>query len=142
MDNERALTVMVVDQHKEVCAVLARSLERLPGIDVLGHATNLMLAAEVAHRLSPDVIVADFVWGEATRADILRWFGRMSPYSRLVVYSSYFRDGERESFEAAGATRCLLKGMNVKDLGAELRKVHQVPRDVDERRGNHNKQGK
>lgn len=125
MDGKRPITVMVVDQHEKVCASLARSLERLPGMTVLAHTTNLTLAAELAHRSSPDVIIADFTWGEVARPDVLRWFARMSPQSRLVVHSSYYTDGERESFLSAGASRCLLKGMSVRDLGIELRKVVQ-----------------
>lgn len=130
MDRERSFTVMVVDQHEEVCESLARSLERLPGVKVLAHTANLIRAAELAHESSPDVIIADFTWGVATRPDVLRWFARMSPESRVVVYSSYYTDGEREAFQAAGASRCLLKGMSIKELGAELRKVQRVSREA------------
>ena len=123
MDEHSEITVMVVDQHEEVCDRLAHALEGLPGIRVLAHTTNLMLGAELAHQFAPDVIIADFRWGEATRADVLEWLGRMSPNSHLVVYSSYFTDGEREAFHAAGAERCLLKGMSVKELADDLRRV-------------------
>lgn len=117
------ITLIVVDQHEDVCHRLARSLEALPGVRVLAHTTNVMLAAELAHQYSPDVIVADFNWGAATRPDALRLIGEMSPDSRLVMYSSYYTDGEREAFAEAGADICLLKGMSVKELGAQLRKA-------------------
>lgn len=121
MDSE--LTLIVVDQNEEVCRPLAISLERLSGIRVLAHTTNVMLAAELAHQYSPDVIVADFKWGEAKREDMLRWLVDMCPESSVIVYSSYFRDGERKAFEAAGAVLCLLKGLNVEELGSQIRKV-------------------
>lgn len=119
MDSE--LTLIVVDQNEEVCHRLANSLERLPGIQVLAHTTNVMLAAQLAHQLSPDVIVADFKWGEAKRVDMLRWLVRMCPESSVIVYSSYYRDGEREAFAAAGACLCLLKGLTVEELGSQIR---------------------
>jgi DNA-binding NarL/FixJ family response regulator len=114
---------MVVDQHEDVCERLAQSLDRIPGIKVLAQTMNLMSAGELAHQSAPDVIVADFKWGGTPRSEILRWLGRMSPQSTLVVYSSYYRDGEREAFAGAGASACLLKGISAKELAAQLRKA-------------------
>jgi DNA-binding NarL/FixJ family response regulator len=135
MKADKPLTMMVADQHEEVCDPLARALGALPGIDVLAHTTNLMLAAELAHQEKPDVILADFKWGQADRAEILRWLGRMSPESVLIVYSSYFVNGERESFEEAGAARCLLKGLPVKELQAEIRRTLATVRGERPRQG-------
>lgn len=123
MEKDRPFTVIVVDQHEEVCESLAYSLERLSGVKVLAHTTNPVGAAKLAHESSPDVIIADFTWGGAARPDILRWFSRMSPRSHLVVYSSYYTDGEREAFESAGAALCLLKGLSIRELAAEARKL-------------------
>jgi DNA-binding NarL/FixJ family response regulator len=128
MDKQPAFSVMVVDQHEEVCESLARRLERLPGLKVVAHTDNLIRAAELAHESSPDVIVVDFAWGAASRPDILRWFTHLSPHSRFVVYSSYYTDDEREAFQSAGASRCLLKGMSIRAFGEELRKVLARPR--------------
>ncbi len=123
MDSEQPVTIMVVDQHEEVCESLARSLDRLPGLKVVAHTTNLLRAAELARESPPDLIIADFTWGVAARPDILRWFASVSPGTRFVMYSSYYINGEREAFQAAGASCCLLKGMSIQDLGAELSKT-------------------
>jgi DNA-binding NarL/FixJ family response regulator len=123
MDSARSLTVMVVDQHEEVCESLARRLDRLPGLNVVAHTTNLIRAAELARESSPDLIIADFTWGVAARPDILHWFASVSPDTRFVMHSSYYIDDEREAFQSAGASRCLLKGMSIQDLGAELSKA-------------------
>jgi DNA-binding NarL/FixJ family response regulator len=82
-----------------------------------------MLGAELAHQYEPDVIIADFRWGEGARFDMLRWLKRMSPYSKLVVNTSYYTDGEREAFTEAGAALCLLKGMSTRELAAQVRKI-------------------
>ena len=123
MDRQRPFSVLVVDQHEEVCESLARGLARLPGVRVLAHTPNLIRAAELALESSPDVIVADFAWGASSRPDILRWFTRLSPDTRFVVYSSYYTNDEREAFQSAGASRCLLKGMSIRALAEELRAV-------------------
>jgi DNA-binding NarL/FixJ family response regulator len=98
-------------------------LDALPGIHVLAHTTNLMVAAELAHQYQPDVILADFSWGQSDRPVRLGWLGRMSPGSVLIVYSSYYVDGERERFQVAGAHRCLLKGLTIKELGDEIQRT-------------------
>jgi DNA-binding NarL/FixJ family response regulator len=117
------VTFMVVDQNEDVCDRLGRSLDRLPDVRLVACTTNVMAAAEIAADLTPEVIIADFKWGQAKRSDILRWLARMSPRSAIVVYSSYYTDGEREAFLEAGAGRCLLKGMSVKQLAAEALKL-------------------
>jgi DNA-binding NarL/FixJ family response regulator len=121
------LSVMVVDQHEDVCRPLARSLGRLAGLKVVGHTSNLMLGAELAHQLEPDVIVADFTWGEGTRPEALAWLRRMSPASTIIVYSSYYINGEREAFTAAGADLCMLKGMSASEFGDQIQAfVHKT----------------
>lgn len=114
---------MIVDQHEEVCHRLGRALDASPGMDVVLHTPNIMQAAELAHHDQPDVILADFKWGPADRPDTLRWLAQISPSSVIIVYSSYYLADERERFEEAGAARCLLKGLTLKELEVE---VHQT----------------
>jgi hypothetical protein len=40
--------------------MLARRLDKLPGIKVIGETANLMLGAQLAHHFHPDIILADF----------------------------------------------------------------------------------
>lgn len=114
---------MIVDEHEEVCAALARRIEGFGGFRVIEATSNPVLAAEIAHEFTPEIIIADFKRGPRPRAEMVRWIGESSPTSRLVVYGSYYTEGEREEFAAAGASRCLLKGMSGADLHAELRAV-------------------
>jgi DNA-binding NarL/FixJ family response regulator len=128
MDGDNEITVLIIDEHPEVCRLLARGLEALPGFRVLDHTTNPVLAAELAHQYSPQIIVTDFKRSGSSRGGALRWLRQVSPGSFLVVHTSYYVNGEREALQSAGVARCLLKGMSVKKLGAELRKVLQAKR--------------
>lgn len=123
MNDDREITVLVIDEYEEVCRLLARSLEALPGFRVLAHTTNPVKAAELAHELAPQIIIADFKRGAAPRIDMFRWIGQSSPQSRLVIHTSYYTPGEQAALQTNGVSRCLLKGMSVKDLGAELLNV-------------------
>jgi DNA-binding NarL/FixJ family response regulator len=128
MDSDSEITVLIIDEHPEVCRLLARGLEALPGFRVLDHTTNPMLAAELAHQYSPQIVVADFKRSGSSRGSALRWLRQVSPDSSLVVHTSYYVEGEQEALQSAGVARCLLKGMSVKELGAELRRVVQTRR--------------
>jgi DNA-binding NarL/FixJ family response regulator len=124
MNTDHLSTVLIVDEHEAVCDVLARRIEGLGGFRVIEATTNPVLAAEIAHEFAPDVIIADFKRGPKPRADMVRWMGEASPQSQLVIYASYYTDGEREAFADAGAARCLLKGMSASELGAALHSLH------------------
>jgi DNA-binding NarL/FixJ family response regulator len=128
MDSDSEITVLIIDEHPEVCRLLARGLEALPGFRVLDCTTNPLLAAELAHQYSPQIILTDFKRSGNSRGSALRWLRQVSPGSSLVVHTSYYVKGEREALQSAGVARCLLKGMSVKELGAELRKVLQARR--------------
>ena len=123
MNSERKITVLVVDENEAVCAALGRRIEGFGGFRVIEATTNTVLAAEIAHEFSPRIIVADFKRGSRPREEMVRWIRKASPDSKVVVYGSYYVEGEREAFAAAGAARCLLKGMNGTDLADELRTV-------------------
>jgi DNA-binding NarL/FixJ family response regulator len=119
----KRVTVLIIDEHEAVCAALARRIEGFGGFRVIEATTNPVLAVEIAHEFSPQIIVADFKRGPRPRDEMVRWIRQASPQSKLVIYGSYYVDGEREAFAAAGAQRCLLKGMSAKALADELHAV-------------------
>lgn len=129
------VTVLVVDEHEAVCAALARRIEGFGGFRVIEATTNPVLAAEIAHEFSPQIIVADFKRGPRPRQEMVAWIRRSSPQSALVVYGSYYTEGEREAFLGAGASRCLLKGMNTDELARELRSLATEGVSGDHHRG-------
>jgi len=120
MNGNQLTTVLIIDEHEAVCEVLARRIEGFGGFRVVQATTNPVLAAEIAHEFSPKIIIADFKRGPRPRPEMVRWMKKASPTSRVVIYASYYTDGERESFAEAGADRCLLKGMSASELGREL----------------------
>jgi DNA-binding NarL/FixJ family response regulator len=117
------LTVLIIDENEAVCSALARRIVGFGGFSVIEATSSPVLAAEIAHEFSPQIIVADFKRGPRQRAEMASWMLKSSPASRLVIYGSYYTEGEREAFTEAGASRCLLKGMSAKDFSEELRAV-------------------
>lgn len=116
----RQLSILIIDENPDVRDLLARGLGATPGFRVIGSVGNPMLGAELAHRFQPDVILADFRRTGPPRVETFRWIARVSPRSHLVVLTSYFEKGEEQACLEAGASRCLLKGVTVKELAREL----------------------
>ena len=117
------LTVLIIDEHPTVSQMLARSLRRMPCIRVVGETSNVMLGAELAHQLEPDVILADFRRTGPPRSETYRWLSRVSPRSRVIAHTSYLPNGVERALREAGVAGCLLKGGGVKELAAQLLEI-------------------
>ena len=83
MKKNRDLTVLIVDEHSDISPLLAWRLRMVRGIRVIGETANVMLGAELAHQLEPDVILADFRRTGPPRSETYRWLSRVSPKSRV-----------------------------------------------------------
>jgi two-component system nitrate/nitrite response regulator NarL len=125
------ITVLIIDEHPEVNARLAHGLSAMAGFRVVAHTTNPVWAAEFAHHWNPQIIIADFKRGHRPRSEMVRWMKENSPDSQIVVFSAYYLEDERNEFLQAGAARCLLKGLTLNELAAELRNVAQEAPAID-----------
>ena len=117
------IAVLIIDEHPDVCASLARALSAIHGLRVVAHTSNPVWGAEFARHWAPQIILVDFKWGPRSRPEAVAWIKKISPASQVVVHASYYVSGERDAFQLAGATECLLKGLNSLELGRELRRV-------------------
>ena len=120
MKNERDLTLLIIDGNSDISPLLAERLSLIPGIRVVGDTENVMLGAELAHELAPDVILADFRRTGPPRAETYRWLARVSPRSKLIAHTSYLANGEGHVLRDAGVACCLLKGEGVKRLAEQI----------------------
>ena len=114
------LTVLIIDEHPTVSQMLARSLRRIPDIRVVGETSNVMLGAELAHQLEPDVILADFRRTGPPPHETYRWLARISPSSHLIAHTSYLSNGDEKALREAGVSSCVLKGSPVAELASQL----------------------
>jgi DNA-binding NarL/FixJ family response regulator len=120
MRNEHDRTVLIIDGDSDVSHLLAERLSLVPGIRVVGETSNVILGAELAHQLKPDLILADFGRTGPPRVETYRWLARVSPASILVAHTSCLANGEGQALREAGVARCLLKGEGVKRLAEQI----------------------
>jgi len=116
------LSVLLVDANERLRSLLARRLNALDGFSVVAETASALRGAELAAAYAPDIILFDSPkpgYGAAVCSQI----HRASPGSRLVIYSAYLTDADAQEYRQAGASRCLLKGMTLQDLAAELAAV-------------------
>ena len=120
MDNHASIRVLIIDEHASISPLLADRLSLTHGIQVVGETANIVLGAELAHQLQPDVIIADFRRTGPPRAETYRWLCRLSPGSLVVAHTSYLPNGDERAFREAGVTRCILKGGSVAKLAEQI----------------------
>ncbi|MDO8616849.1 MAG: response regulator [Dehalococcoidia bacterium] len=118
----KQISVLILDDHAEVRALLARRLGSLPGFKAVAHSANPLLGAELARVLQPDIILADFQ-GRHFQRELYRWLARSAPQSQMVILTSYMEECEQGECLDAGAALCLLKGISLKELAEKLRGV-------------------
>jgi DNA-binding NarL/FixJ family response regulator len=129
MKNNHELTLLIIDEHTAVPKLLAERLGLVPGIRVIGETANVMLGAELAHQLEPDVILADFRRTGPPRAETYRWLCRISPSSQVVAHTSYLPNGDERGLREAGVTLCILKGGTVRKLAERIIETARGRRD-------------
>jgi len=113
------ITVLVIDEHQDIRSLLSRGLDGIPPLHVVASTGSPLEGEALAARWQPDVILIDLKVRGRYRAEVYQGIGRASPRSRLIVFTSYLTGEEKESLES-GVSRCLLKGMPLKNLAAEI----------------------
>jgi DNA-binding NarL/FixJ family response regulator len=107
-------TVVLADDQRVVREGLASLLSLLPGIEVLGAASDGEEAVALVQRLRPDVVLMDLQMPRCNGVEATRRLREQSPASKVIVLTTYADD--RSVLEAlqAGA-----RGFLTKDAGAE-----------------------
>ena len=120
MTEQRAPTVMVVDDHPIWCDAVARDLAE-DGFTVVATADGVGAARRRAAVVKPDVVVMDMRLSDGDGAQATAEVLAVSPSSRIIVLSaSDERDDVLEAVKA-GATGYLVKSASKVELGDAVR---------------------
>jgi DNA-binding NarL/FixJ family response regulator len=104
-----SLRILVADDHGIVRAGIRLLLERQPGMEVVGEASDGAEAVELAIRLRPDLSILDVGMPRLTGLQAAREIRAQRPDARVLMLSMH--DDEHYLFEAlkAGASGYVLK---------------------------------
>ena len=106
---ERALQILIVDDHEVVREGLRSLLNRRPGISVVGEAGTVASAVSEARRLQPDVVIMDVRLPDGSGVEACREIRQERPEAKIIMLTSYADEEAVFASILAGAAGYLLK---------------------------------
>jgi len=119
--NERAIRILIIDDHTVVRRGLRALLATETDIEVVGEAEDGARGVELALRLRPDVVLMDLVMPGMDGAEAIRRIRAQAPKVRVLVLTSFGIDGKLFPALDAGAVGYLLKDATAEDLVRSIR---------------------
>jgi DNA-binding NarL/FixJ family response regulator len=118
------IRILVVDDHHVVRQGLVALLNIMPGIEVVGEASDGLEAIELHQSLHPDITLMDLQLPRLGGVDAILRIRAEDPAARFIVLTTF--DGDEDIFRSlqAGARAYLLKGMTVEELTSTIQAVH------------------
>jgi YesN/AraC family two-component response regulator len=105
--------------------LLALSLERAGGFEVVGHAANGLEAIEQARRQRPDVVVLDLAMPVMDGMEAIPQIREVSPETKIVMLTGFDSGRLSEQAMSLGAHAYLEKSLALLDISSTLIEVYR-----------------
>ena len=121
------IRVMVVDDSVVIRRLVAHALEEDPVLDVVGTASNGMIALQRIPEFNPDVLTLDIEMPEMDGLAMLRRVRREHPQLRVIMFSTLTELGAAVTFEALalGADDYVAKASNEGSLDRSMARLRE-----------------
>lgn len=120
----KRIRVMIVDDHDAVRAILRALLTAERDFDVIAEATNGKEAVELAAACHPDIVIMDLNMPVLDGVSATRQLLRISPETRVIVFSANREPASVRKSVEAGAVGYLCKPAPRRVIISALRDVH------------------
>ena len=120
-----SIRVLLADDHKLVRAGIRSLLERLPGVEVVGEASNGREALELARLKSPSLVLMDIAMPVLGGIETLSRITKNFPRTRVIILSAYGTEDYVSRAFHAGAAGYMLKYAATFELEMAIRLVAQ-----------------
>ncbi|HWQ91976.1 MAG TPA: response regulator transcription factor [Clostridia bacterium] len=119
----KTIRVLLADDHPIVRAGIKAELEKIPGIDFVGEATDGRQAVEMIKTAKPNIVFMDISMPNLNGLEATLRISKEFPEVRVVILSRH--DNEQYFWHAlkAGASGYLLKKAAVAELSTALERV-------------------
>jgi DNA-binding NarL/FixJ family response regulator len=111
-----SLRILIADDHEVVREGMRALIEREPGWEVCGMATNGQEAVDSAKKLKPEIVVLDMTMPELDGLTALRQIKNALPNTEVVIFSAHHSEDVIEQLFDAGAKSYIQKS----DAGRHL----------------------
>jgi len=116
------MKILIADDESIARQIVREYLEEMPGVEIVGEATNGLEAVEQIARWKPDVILLDLQMPEMDGFAVARNLaGRPTP---VIIYVTAYQEHALQGFET-GAVDYLLKPVRRERLEAALEKARR-----------------
>lgn len=102
--------VLLVDDHEILREGMAALLHEYPDFEVIGEASDGILAIEMARHTRPDVIIMDVAMPRLDGIEATRRIKAMNPEIEIIGLSMYGEESMVDTMRSAGASAYLPKG--------------------------------
>jgi NarL family two-component system response regulator LiaR len=123
IDADRAIKVMIVDDHAVVRSGLSAFLLAFDDLEHVGDATGGAEAVSKCMSLRPDVVLMDLVMPEVDGAEATRRIKEACPEVQVIALTSYKEDDLVQGALKAGALSYLMKNVSADELADAIRKA-------------------
>ena len=128
--NKPPITVFIVDDHDLVRTGIRRMLEGVPGIKVVGEASNGEEAVKLARELLPNVVLMDVKMPGIGGLEATRKLLRIDPDIKVLIVTVCEDNLYPRRLIQAGASGYLTKGASMDEMIQAIRSVHAGQRYI------------
>jgi NarL family two-component system response regulator LiaR len=118
------IRVLIADDHAIVRKGICALLDTVPGIQVVGEASDGRDAIAISRQVQPDVILMDLVMPCMDGLEATRQLASSQPNVRILVLTSFAGDDKVFPAIRAGALGYLLKDSGPEDLVQAIQQVY------------------
>ena len=133
MEKTPKITVLIVDDHAVVRQGIKAFLETTEDLEVIGAAGNGLEAIQLARDFTPNVALVDMVMPGMDGVEITHAIRHASPYTRVIIFTSYHEDEHIFPAIRAGALSYLLKDALPNEIADAIRKAAKGEAILDSR---------
>lgn len=123
--NDKAITIVLADDHTIVRQGLAKLIEGEPNIQVVGEAENGRQAVTKVEALQPDIVIMDIGMPLLNGIEATRQIKKIAPRTRVIILSMHAHDRYISELISLGASGYLLKdstgGEIIKAISAAIK---------------------
>ncbi len=110
------IRIFLIDEHRSTREILARRLDSMPGLDVVGSTCNGEYGIREIAGLNPNVVLIETKMKQADGIDICRRALAADDQATIAVLTSYLDLDERRLDLQVGVDGYLLKDMDTDNL--------------------------